>query len=73
MKTSYYVIIAIVIIIIIAIVVRNNKRKAEADANVAQIQQQVINGDSSTTASILNSLFPYFQLGANTYNQNKPK
>lgn len=64
MKPIYYVIIAVVIIIIIAIIINKNKQAA-ADANVAATQNQIINGDSSQTASIINALFPYFQTGVN--------
>jgi len=65
MKPLYYVIIAIVVIIIIAMAVKSNNAKKLADANIAATQNQIINGDTSNTASIINALFPYFQTGVN--------
>lgn len=72
MKPLYYVIIAIVVIVIIALIIKNNNNKKIADANVAATQNQIINPDSSQVASIISSIFPYFQTGINAITKPKP-
>lgn len=72
MKPLYYVIISVVLIIIIAVIANNRNKQRAADLNVATTQNEIINSDSSQTASILNALFPYFQTGVSAAT-NKPK
>ena len=72
MKPLYYVIIGIVVIVVIAIIINNRNKQSIADAQIAATQQQIVSGDSSQVASIINSLFPYFQTGVNAATQPKP-